>query len=104
MKVRRYYDVIFVSSHLEIRQALKDAGLRYLLVFPETCCKDEYIARYRERGSPAAFVERLRENWEQWLDSCRNDDALKLVLNKGGFLTEQVLISAIHPDIVDEIR
>jgi hypothetical protein len=100
LKSRGYYDVIFVSSHAEIRKALKEAGLRYLLVYPEINYKDEYLQRYRDRGSPAAFVEHLEANWNNWLQSCLEDTALKLVLEAGAFLTEEVLIFA-SPDVVD---
>jgi hypothetical protein len=100
LKSKRCYDVIFVSSHAEIRMGLKDAGLRYLLVYPEINCKDEYLQRYRDRGSPAAFVTRLEANWDNWLQSCLEDAALNLVLKTGAFLTEESLISALRPDAI----
>jgi hypothetical protein len=100
LKSRGYYDVVFVSSHAEIRKALKKAGLRYLLVYPENDCKSEYLQRYRNRGSSAAFVERLETNWQDWLQSCRDDDAAKLVLSRGVFLTEECLISVNRSDII----
>jgi hypothetical protein len=100
----KYYDVIFVSSHVEIRKALKRAGLRYLLVYPENGCKNEYLQRYRDRGSPVDFVKRLETNWEDWLQSCWDDDVTnKLLLGPGSFLTEESLISAIRPDNIDSL-
>jgi hypothetical protein len=96
------YDVIFVSSHVEIRKALEKAELQYLLVYPKDCCKDEYIQRYRDRGSSEAFIKRLDENWQDWLQSCRDDNvAVRLILGQGAFLTEECLISIIRPDNID---
>jgi hypothetical protein len=104
LKSRKYYDVIFISSHAEIRQALKEAGLQYLLVYPEINCKEEYLRRYLDRGSPMAFVERLEANWENWLQSCLDDDAFYRVLSPGTFLTEDIIISAVHPGIIDSFQ
>jgi hypothetical protein len=101
LKSRGYYDVIFVSSHAEIRKALKDAGIQYLLVYPENKCKEEYLRRYRDRGSPSVFVERLKANWENWLQSCGEDDAICWLLGAGAFLTEDIIISTIRPDTIN---
>jgi hypothetical protein len=92
---RGYYDVIFISSHAEIRNALNRSGLKYFLVYPESGCKNEYLQRYRDRGSSTGFIECLDKNWDDWLQSCWNDNAVKLVLGQGVFLTEENLISAI---------
>jgi hypothetical protein len=104
LKFRGYYDVVFVSSHVEIREALKEAGIKYLLIYPKDKCKDEYLQRYRDRNSPADFVKRLEENWQDWLQSCRDDNApVRLILGQGAFLTEECLISTIRPDNIDSL-
>jgi hypothetical protein len=104
LKSRGYYDVIFVSSHADIRRVLKDNGLRYLLVYPERNCKDEYLQRYRHRGSSLSFVERLEANWQDWLQFCWEDAAVKLVLGTGVFLTEENLLQTICSDNIDLLR
>jgi hypothetical protein len=101
---RGYYEIIFISSHAEIREALKDAGLKYLLVCPDNYCKDEYLQRYQQRGSPEAFVERLGANWEAWLKSCWDDEAMKILLGPGTFLTEHTIISNVRPDTIHQLR
>ena len=67
------YDVILVSSHEEVRSLLYKSKIEYNLVFPKGDCKNEYIQRYKDRGSPEAFIKLLDEMWEQWIESCIYD-------------------------------
>jgi hypothetical protein len=68
------YDFIFVSSHAEVRQALKANCLFYYLVYPERKCKDMYLKRYKDRGSPDAFIQLISDNWDNWLRGCQFDE------------------------------
>lgn len=40
-------DIIFVSSHKEVRAALVEAGVPFMLVYPKRNAKAEFLARYR---------------------------------------------------------
>lgn len=68
------YKFIFVSSHKEVREALKDACLFFYLVYPDKHRKDEFINRYKQRGSPEAFVNLVYQNWEQWIRECQHEE------------------------------
>ncbi len=61
-------DIIFVSSHKDVRDALVKEGLEFFLVYPEKEYKAEYIKRYTERGNPKAFIDKVDENWDAWID------------------------------------
>ena len=50
-------DVILISSHEEVRDALVESELPFTLVYPDKDLKGDYIARYKERGSPEKFIE-----------------------------------------------
>lgn len=65
--------VIFVSSHIGVREALAKAGVEYVLVYPEPYLKQQYLDRYVKRGSPDGFIKLLDEKWLEWLDSCEKD-------------------------------
>lgn len=69
-EMRKEVDVVLVSSHIAVRQALVKAGIPFTLVYPKKDCKVEYIRRYMERGSPESFINLLKANWEGWLDEC----------------------------------
>lgn len=82
------YDIILVSSHKEVRDAMREAGLSYILVYPKSTIKGEYLKRYEERGSSSEFVNLLDKNWDNWMEDLRNDPAnLKIELGKGKFLS-----------------
>jgi len=67
------YDFIFVSSHSEVRNALKDNCIFFYLVYPEYNCKDMYLLRYEQRGNTPEFIKLIDENWECWLRQCDSE-------------------------------
>lgn len=66
-------DIIFVSSHEQVRKALQEEGIPYVLIFPYGNLKEEWLNRCRQRGSSSGFVEALERNWVDWISSCAND-------------------------------
>lgn len=78
------YSIIFVTSQIAVREALRDANLAYILVYPEHNMKDEIISRAKARGSSQAFVQSLSDNFEQWWNSCEEDNCAKFILRSRG--------------------
>lgn len=62
------YDIILISSHKEVRDALVKNKIDFTLVFPHKELKDEYIKRYRDRGNDEKFIELVEKNWDMWFD------------------------------------
>jgi len=60
-------DIIFISSHKEVRDALVEEGLEFTLVYPNPFLKIEYINRYKTRGNDFSFVKLLETNWIKWM-------------------------------------
>ncbi len=52
-------DAILASSNKEVREALLSAGIDFTLIYPSLEMKDEYIGRYRTRGSDEKFIDLL---------------------------------------------
>lgn len=67
-------DVLFVSSHKETRKILSELGLNFYLVYPDRSLKDEYLRRYRERGSTEEFVDMMDKNFDLFIDSIENEE------------------------------
>lgn len=65
-------DVIMISSHKEVRDALVKNDMKFILVYPERELKDEYIERYKERGNDPKFIELLDKNWDSWITELEN--------------------------------
>ena len=61
-------DIIFVSSHEEVRNALIKNGIDFTLVYPHKSLKNIYLARYEQRGSSKEFIEFISNNWDKFLD------------------------------------
>ena len=64
------YDIIFVSSHKVVRDALRNNCMFFYLIYPSKDQKDIYLDRYRKRGSPDQFVKLIKDNWDCWIDEC----------------------------------
>lgn len=67
-------DVLFVSSHKETRKILSELGLNFYLVYPDRSLKDEYMRRYRERGSSESFIDMMDKNFDLFIDSIENEE------------------------------
>lgn len=61
-------DIIFVSSHKAVRDAMKARGIKFQLVYPERFMKEVYMNNYHNRGNTDAFINVLNDNWDNWLD------------------------------------
>ncbi len=80
---------ILVSSHKEVREALKENNIKFTLVYPDKSIKDDYLKRYEDRGSEKAFVELLSKNWDAWLTELEEQENCEhMVLTEGMFLDD----------------
>lgn len=64
--------VVLTSSHKEVREALKNAGINYYVVYPnlKSFGKDFYLDRIRARKNGInsdSFVSLIAENCENWI-------------------------------------
>lgn len=95
-------DVIFISSHETVRQALEKEGLEYFLFYPALKRKEEFLDLYYHRGNNEAFLRVLDKNFESFIESCQNDsNPNKIELNKEG---EFLLTNSIFQKIIEEIK
>lgn len=80
--------VVLVSTHEEVRAALFLHGLPFVLCYPQRCCKDEYIGRYRSRGSAEGFCLLVEKMWDDWLYGLESDRRAcrHVVLGPGQYL------------------
>lgn len=85
------FDLIFVSSHDLVREALKEEGLPFTVVYPSKELKDEYIQRYIDRGNRDSFVDFLQTNFEQFISVIEQDNyPLNIALQSGHFLSDAI--------------
>ena len=86
-------DVILISSHEIVRQALKDNNLGYMLVYPSIELKEEYMNRYIQRGSDYNFIKVIESNWDKWISDIEKEEFPKKVrLEKDQYLNNLLKI------------
>lgn len=80
-------DFLFLgSSHDNVRAAMQETGIPYVLVYPRRDLKEEYIERYKKRGSPQVFIDLMETKWDDFIDSCEADPNNSIVLESGQYL------------------
>lgn len=72
-------DIIFVSSHLEVRKALQEAEIEYVTVYPDPDLIEEWVGRMYLRKSPEAFIKFQIEKWEEFTKGVDNEPHGKYV-------------------------
>ena len=87
------YKYIFVSSHQETRDILNELGLKYYVVYPDKNLKEEYLKRYKERGSKEDFIDLMNNNFESFIDSIENNspNGVKVKLTKSDDFLKTVI-------------
>lgn len=60
-------DIIFVSSHKDVREAMTNAGIRFCTVYPKANMQNEWVGRMYRRGNDAKFIEFIINNWDDFM-------------------------------------
>ena len=91
-------NIIMVSTHADVLNALAtEFDTRFMLVHPEYSLKDEYLDRYRTRGSSKEFIKTLDENWDSWISNLYGfTPGLRYVLGSGETLADVLLKNDAH--------
>lgn len=91
LEQRDKMDIIFVSTHKEVRDAMVAAKIPFILVYPGPDMKEEYIQRYVDRGNAPGFVRLLEQNYEAWIAELQiQDNCTHVVLDPGQYLADVI--------------
>ena len=66
-------DIIFVSSHLNVRQSMKDNDINYITIYPSKECRLEWVGRMYLRGNDAKFISFINDNWDNFMFDIKNE-------------------------------
>ena len=84
-------NIICVSAHKTVLDALNNYKIPHVLVYPAYELKDEYLERYRKRGSSNEFIMSMLENWQLYISRMINDICPnKVQLLKGQYLADVI--------------
>lgn len=67
-------DIIFVSSHKQVREALDDASIRYCTVYPKRTMLNEWVGRMYRRGDSVEFIQFIIDNWNEFMYELWHED------------------------------
>lgn len=84
------YEFILVSSHKEVRDALINECLYFYLVYPVSSRKEEFLERYKQRGSPPSFITLVENNWDSWIRECESCVGCEQLRMTAPFLSNQI--------------
>lgn len=83
------FDMVLISSHAEVRRALYFQEIPFTLVYPHSSLKQEYLERYRLRGSDQNFINLVDSKWYEWLADCAEQHGcIHRVLQAGQYLSD----------------
>ena len=66
-------DIIFVSSHLNVRKAMEDAGIKYITIYPKDTMLNEWIGRMYLRGNDEKFIDFIIDNWDDFMTDIKHE-------------------------------
>lgn len=89
-------DIMFISSHEDVRNALENEDIDFDLFYPSIDRKIEFLENYVKRRSNREFIMKVDANWKEWIDGIENN-SLKHChihkLNRGEFLMNNDLLN-----------
>nr|MBP3680793.1 hypothetical protein [Clostridia bacterium] len=96
-------DVIFVSSHQIVRNAMKENSIIYSMYYPAKRRKKEMLELYKMRGNNEDFIWFLENNFEFFIDNIEkeNIEGAKIRLeNEGDFILNDQLFDNLIKQII----
>ena len=85
-------DLILVSSHKDVREAMTKAGIDYDYILPHPSLKEEYIGRCWLRGNDENFIKLIDKFWDEWTDVSGIDNYY-IQMKRGQYLSDVVKVS-----------
>lgn len=87
------YDAIFVSTHAAVRRGLMERGIEASIVYPTIDQKEDYLNRYKERGSDKAFITLMDDNFETFIKELDDEVHFERIVLKKGETMKDVLVA-----------
>lgn len=91
-------DIIFVSSHEVVRDALRSEDIQFITVYPEKHEKVEWVRRMYRRGDSEGFIDFIVNNWDEFMIDIEYPDS------RGLFTFRLSKTEYLDPVIIDLIR
>lgn len=82
------YDYVFVTHSGS--KLCEENKIPYYIIYPEICCKEEYINRMILRKNSSEFIENMNTNYENYILDCEKNNyaSKKYILKLGEYLSD----------------
>lgn len=89
-EIQNSKNLILISSHIEIRNALVENSIPFIYVIPTLDRKLEFIENYKKRGNTKEFIENVNSNWDRWLMISAYNISYPVYACKYGYLKDNM--------------
>lgn len=89
-KLRKEKQLIFIKSHIEVRNALIKENIPFIYVIPTMDRKEEFLNNYKERNKTQEFIDNVKTNWERWLWLSAYNNEYPVYACKYGYLKDNL--------------
>jgi len=85
------FDIVMISTHDVVRDALVKQDIDFTLVYPNIDLKSEYMERYNQRGDNKSFIKLINTNWDKWITELQSQEGCKKIeLSTGQYLSDVI--------------
>lgn len=82
--------LILISSHIEVRNALVKENIPFIYVIPSLDRKEEFLNNYKNRGNTQEFIDNVETNWERWLQISVYNNEYPVYVCTHGYLKDNL--------------
>ena len=89
-RIMKKKDLVFVSSHICVRETLVKEKIPFIYVIPSLDRKEEFLNNYKERGNTQEFIDNVDINWERWLQISVLNNEYPVYVCTSGYLKDNL--------------
>lgn len=89
-KIRTEKQLVFVSSHIDVRNELVKEKIPFIYVIPTLDRKIEFLENYKNRGNTQEFIDNVSINWDRWLMISAYNNEYPVYACKYGYLKDNL--------------
>lgn len=82
--------LITVSSHIHVREALIKNKIPFIYVLPILDRKAEFLEKYKKYEYSKEFIDKVDKNWDNWMMISAYNNQYPVYFAKYGYLSENM--------------
>lgn len=95
--------VILTSTHKELLEKLQENDIPFAIVIPDINIVEEYLQRYKQRGSNEEFIQKIYEQWDGWINKINNMEGVETFNLPSGVYLSDIFIVESNPKAITRL-